>query len=134
MPSSASNEDAYFSDGMTDEVRNKLASLPQLVVISRNSMTGYKGTQKTPQVIAKELGVHYLLSVCIGIYTGCLMMSSGKLSSSSLWRTSVRWAPDAPLPLPRSVLVWGVPQSCASSARKRNAVDMPGSAAAVEVW
>jgi tetratricopeptide (TPR) repeat protein len=31
-------------------------------VISRNSMTGYKGTQKTPQVIAKELGIHYLLS------------------------------------------------------------------------
>jgi len=55
-------EDAYFADGMTDEVRNKLASLPELVVISRNSMTGYKGTQKTPQVIAKELSIHYLLS------------------------------------------------------------------------
>ncbi len=55
-------EDGYFADGMTDEVRNKLASLPELVVISRNSMTGYKGTQKTPQVIAKELAVHYLLS------------------------------------------------------------------------
>ncbi len=55
-------EDAYFTDGVTDEVRNKLASLPQLVVISRNSMTGYKGTSKSPQAIAKELGVNYLLS------------------------------------------------------------------------
>ncbi len=55
-------EEAYFTDGVTDEVRSKLASLPQLTVISRNSMTGYKGTSKPPQVIAKELGVNYLLS------------------------------------------------------------------------
>ncbi len=55
-------EDAYFTDGVTDEVRNKLASLPQLAVISRNSMTGYKGTSKSPQVIAKELDVGYLLT------------------------------------------------------------------------
>lgn len=55
-------EDAYFTDGMTDEVRTKLAALPQLVVISRNSMTGYKGTTKSPRTIAKELQVTYLLS------------------------------------------------------------------------
>ena len=55
-------EDAYFADGVTDEVRNKLASLPQLAVIARNSMTAYKGTSKSPQVIARELGVSYLLT------------------------------------------------------------------------
>ncbi len=55
-------EDAYFTDGMTDEVRSKLASLQQLSVIARNSVMGYKGTGKTPQAIAKELGVRYLLS------------------------------------------------------------------------
>jgi serine/threonine protein kinase/tetratricopeptide (TPR) repeat protein len=55
-------EDAYFADGVTDEVRNKLASLPQLAVIARNSMTAYKGTSKSLQVIAKELGVGYLLT------------------------------------------------------------------------
>jgi serine/threonine protein kinase/tetratricopeptide (TPR) repeat protein len=57
-----SAEDAYFADGVTDEVRNKLASLPQLAVIARNSMTAYKGTSKSLQVIAKELGVGYLLT------------------------------------------------------------------------
>jgi hypothetical protein len=36
---------------MTDEVRNKLASLPELVVIFINSMTGHMNA-KTPQVIA----------------------------------------------------------------------------------
>ncbi len=55
-------EDAYFAEGMTDEVRNRLASLPQLTVISRNSMTGFKGTSKAPQAIAKELRVNFLLS------------------------------------------------------------------------
>ncbi len=55
-------EDTYFTDGMTDEVRSKLTSLPQLMVIARNSVTGYKGTTKTPQAIARELGVRYLLA------------------------------------------------------------------------
>ncbi len=57
-----SAEDAYFTDGMTDEVRSKLTSLPQLSVIARSSAMAYKGAGKTPQVIAKELGVRYLLS------------------------------------------------------------------------
>jgi serine/threonine protein kinase/Flp pilus assembly protein TadD len=55
-------EDAYFADGMTEEVRSKLASLPELAVIARSSVTGYKGSGKTAQTIAKELGVRYLLS------------------------------------------------------------------------
>ncbi len=55
-------EDAYFAEGVTDEVRNKLASLPQLAVIARNSVVGYKGSPKAPQIIAKELGVSHLLS------------------------------------------------------------------------
>ncbi len=55
-------EEAYFADGVTDEVRSKLTALPQLAVIARNSMTGYKGTTKPLQEIAKELGVTYLLT------------------------------------------------------------------------
>jgi len=57
-----SAEDAYFADGITDEVRSKLSSLPELTVISRNSMASYKGTSKSPQAIAQELGVNFLLS------------------------------------------------------------------------
>jgi TolB-like protein len=55
-------EDAYFADGMTDEVRTKLASLPQLEVIARSSVMAYKGSTKLPQAIARELGVSHLLS------------------------------------------------------------------------
>ncbi len=55
-------EDEYFADGMTDEVRMKLTTLPQLVVIARGSVMGYRGASKSPRTIAKELGVTYLLS------------------------------------------------------------------------
>lgn len=58
-------EDAYFADGMTDEVRIKLASLPGLAVIARSSSDQYKGTAKAPKKIAEELGVSYLLSATV---------------------------------------------------------------------
>jgi serine/threonine-protein kinase len=52
---------AYFADGMTDEVRGKLASLPGLEVTASRSASEYKGTTKTLPQIARELGVDYLL-------------------------------------------------------------------------
>jgi len=55
-------EDAYFADGMTDEVRGKLASLPGLAVIARSSTDPYKGTTKSAKEIAGELEVSYLLT------------------------------------------------------------------------
>jgi TolB-like protein/Flp pilus assembly protein TadD len=55
-------EDGYFADGMTDEVRSKLASLPGLAVIAGASTSQYKDTTKSPREIAKELDAHYLLS------------------------------------------------------------------------
>jgi TolB-like protein/Tfp pilus assembly protein PilF len=54
-------EDGYFADGMTDEVRSKLAGLSGLAVIASASASQYKGTTKLPEQIAKELGVGYLL-------------------------------------------------------------------------
>jgi eukaryotic-like serine/threonine-protein kinase len=52
---------AYFADGMTDEVRGKLASLPGLEVTASRSASEYKHTTKTLPQIARELGVEYLL-------------------------------------------------------------------------
>ncbi len=52
---------AYFADGMTDEVRGKLASLPGLEVTASRSASEYKHTAKTLPQIARELGVEYLL-------------------------------------------------------------------------
>jgi serine/threonine-protein kinase len=56
-------DDEYFADGMTDEVRGKLAVLPGLQVTARSSAAQYKKTNgKTPQQIGHELGVDYLLT------------------------------------------------------------------------
>ncbi|HET7599691.1 MAG TPA: serine/threonine-protein kinase, partial [Gemmatimonadales bacterium] len=53
--------DAYFADGVTDAVRGKLMVMPGLEVIASNSSNEYRHTPKSPQQIARELGVDYLL-------------------------------------------------------------------------
>src|ERR1700694_5874809 len=58
-------EQEYFADGMTDEVRGKLAGLTGLQVIGRTSSTPFKKTTKTPQQIAQELGAQYLLTATV---------------------------------------------------------------------
>lgn len=47
----------YFADGMTDVLITDLAQISALRVISRTSMTHYKGTKKTLPEIARELNV-----------------------------------------------------------------------------
>jgi len=58
-------DDEYFADGMTDAVRGKLAAVPGLQVIARTSSAPYKKTAKTPQQIAQELGVRYILTATV---------------------------------------------------------------------
>ena len=53
--------DEYFADGITDEVRGKLATLKGLRVIASGSSRQYKQTTKPLTAIAAELGVDYLL-------------------------------------------------------------------------
>lgn len=58
-------EDDYFADGIADAVRGKLTSLPGIQVIARGSSAPYKKTTKTPEQIARELGVGYLLTATV---------------------------------------------------------------------
>ncbi len=53
--------DEYFADGITDEIRGKLATLPGLQVIAGTSAAEYKRSNKPTFQIAQELGVQYLL-------------------------------------------------------------------------
>ncbi|MGE5716520.1 MAG: tetratricopeptide repeat protein, partial [Acidobacteriota bacterium] len=57
--------DDYFADGIADAVRGKLTSLRGVQVIARGSSTPYKKTTKTPDQIAAELGVDYLLTATV---------------------------------------------------------------------
>src|SRR6185369_8882946 len=57
--------DAYFADGITDEVRGKLSQVSGLAVIARASSNEYRKTTKLPQQIARELGADYLLTATV---------------------------------------------------------------------
>ena len=58
-------DDAYFADGIADEVRGKLAGLGNFQLTARSSSDQYRESTKTPQVIGRELGVDYLLSATV---------------------------------------------------------------------
>ena len=55
------DEDEYFTDGITEEIMARLASIQGLGVIARTSAIQYKNTDKTIQQIGEELGVDYIL-------------------------------------------------------------------------
>ncbi|SRR5579883_13655 len=52
---------AYFADGLTEAITNRLASLQHLAVIDPRSANQYRDTKKTPREIGRDLGVQYLL-------------------------------------------------------------------------
>jgi adenylate cyclase len=52
---------AYFSDGLTEEIIAALSSVPKLFVIARNSTFAYKDKPVKVQQVAEELGVKYVL-------------------------------------------------------------------------
>jgi TolB-like protein/tetratricopeptide (TPR) repeat protein len=54
--------DAYFADGVSDEVRSRLGKIAGLEVIARGSSIEYRRTTKRPTEIAHELGADYLLT------------------------------------------------------------------------
>ena len=59
-------EDEYFADGLTDEIRSRLALVYGLGVISRASAVQYKNTNKTSKQIKEELDVDYILAGTVG--------------------------------------------------------------------
>jgi len=58
-------EDAYFVDGIADQVRGKLAGLTGVEVTARSSSDQYRQTTKSPKDIGRELGVDYLLAATV---------------------------------------------------------------------
>jgi serine/threonine protein kinase/Flp pilus assembly protein TadD len=59
---SANKDDAYFADGMQDEILNHLAKIAQLKVISRTSVMQYRASEKRDlRQIANALGVATVL-------------------------------------------------------------------------
>ncbi len=58
---SSGPDDEYFADGLTEEILNALAQLPELLVTSRTSAFHFKGQQIPVQQIAAALGVRHVV-------------------------------------------------------------------------
>ena len=58
---SEKKDQEWFSDGLTEEILNSLARLPQLKVASRTSAFEFKGTNEDIKIIANKLGVAHIV-------------------------------------------------------------------------
>jgi TolB-like protein/DNA-binding winged helix-turn-helix (wHTH) protein/tetratricopeptide (TPR) repeat protein len=54
-------ENEYFSDGLSEEIMNRLANVDGLLVVARASSFSFKGSDQDARTIAGELGVSHLL-------------------------------------------------------------------------
>jgi adenylate cyclase len=54
-------EQEYFADGLTEDILTDLSRFHELFVISRNTSAKYKGKALDVRVVAKELGVQYVV-------------------------------------------------------------------------
>jgi len=54
-------DDEYFADGLTEEILNSLAQLPELLITARTSSFHFKGQDIPVQEIAATLGVEHIV-------------------------------------------------------------------------
>lgn len=69
-----SPDEAYFADGIVDDIVHGLASLKDLFVVSRGSALGYGGTSPDVAKIGRDLGVHYILYGSVQRFGGALRL------------------------------------------------------------
>ncbi len=58
---SSGADDGYFADGLTEEILNSLAQLPELLITARTSSFHFKGQDVPVQEIAEKLGVQHIV-------------------------------------------------------------------------
>ena len=58
---SSGADDEYFADGLTEEILNSLAQLPELLITARTSSFHFKGQEMPVQEIAARLGVQHIV-------------------------------------------------------------------------
>ena len=76
-----SEEDAYFADGISEDILTQLGKIHTLRVLSRFTLKEYNSAGKTPNQIGKELNVAYLLGGSIRrvedqLRIGCQLIST----------------------------------------------------------
>ncbi|NWG74117.1 MAG: winged helix-turn-helix domain-containing protein [Rubrivivax sp.] len=81
-------DEAYFGDGVTEEIITALSANRGLFVIARHSTLRYRGSTRTPQEIAGELGVRYLVVGAVHRLAGRLRLNAGLVEAPTghvLW-------------------------------------------------
>jgi serine/threonine-protein kinase len=82
---------AYFSDGMTEEVMNALDKVPGLRVASRGSAFAFKGKAVDAREIGRQLGVTHIIEGSVRRAGGRLRLSARLVSAANnyeLWSKS----------------------------------------------
>jgi len=82
-------DNAFFADGLTEELIADLSKVQSLRVISRTSAMIYKGAKKSAPVIAQELGVRYVLEGSVRRAGNSLRITAQLIDSS---RDAHLWA------------------------------------------
>jgi TolB-like protein/Tfp pilus assembly protein PilF len=85
---SASSDDEYFVDGMTEEMISRLSRVSGLEVIARTSIAPYKGTKKTIGQIARELNVGTVLEGSVRTAAGKARITAQLINATNdahLW-------------------------------------------------
>ena len=85
---SSDKEQDYFSDGLSEELLNQLAQIPQLRVIARTSSISFKGKEADVATIAKALGVAHILEGSVRKSSNTLRITAQLIrtsDSSHLW-------------------------------------------------
>src|SRR6185436_16709494 len=85
---SASPDDEYFVDGMTEELISRLSRVKGLEVIARTSIASYKGTTKSIGDIAAELNVGTVLEGSVRTAGGKVRVTAQLINAANdahLW-------------------------------------------------
>lgn len=88
---SSDKEQEYFSDGLSEELLNQLAQIPQLRVIARTSSFTFKGKEADVATIAKALDVAHVLEGSVRKSGSTLRITAQLIrasDSSHLWSNS----------------------------------------------
>jgi adenylate cyclase len=81
-------EQEYFTDGVTEDIITELSRFKSLFVIARNSSFTYRGKSVDVRVVAKELGVRYVLEGSIRKASNRIRVTAqliDSLSGAHIW-------------------------------------------------
>jgi adenylate cyclase len=94
---SGNRDDDYFGDGIVEDITVSLASLRELLVISRASTLKYRGQRPDPRQVGEELGVRYVLFGTVRRSHRVMRISAhlyDTQSGATLWGDTAQVPPD----------------------------------------